>query len=285
MASRQARSTAFGAATFKAFEQHVDPPMRLFDDPIGQRLLTGAPAMIMRFAALRTPMRALMERMEPGLIGAMACRTRAIDDAVTQAVTDGARQAVILGAGLDTRAYRLPALTDLPVWELDAPQVQHAKVDAVTRALGAVPSHVRYLPIDFADQAIVDVLGSGSFDAGMKTVVIWEGVSQYLVREDVEQTLRFGGGLQPGSRLIFTYIPQTILDSPARVKTARRLKWHTGMDQQALASYVRPFGLQVIDDLGAAEYRQRYLAATGRHLTVFDTERVAVAEAVTAQTL
>ncbi|HEY2794398.1 MAG TPA: SAM-dependent methyltransferase, partial [Micromonosporaceae bacterium] len=158
MASNPALKTAFGAAMFKAFEQHVSPDVRLYDDRIGPRLLTGMPATIMRFSALRAPMRALMERMEPGLIGAMACRTRAIDDAVAAAVADGAQQAVILGAGLDTRAQRLPEFAGLPVWELDALQVQAAKVASVTRLLGEIPPQVRYLPVDFADQSIADVL-------------------------------------------------------------------------------------------------------------------------------
>jgi methyltransferase (TIGR00027 family) len=179
---------------------------------------------------LRTPLAALMNRMAPGLIGAMAGRTRAIDDAVNEAVADGVGQAVILGAGLDTRAYRLPALRRIRVWELDLEEVQQSKVAALTTVLGAPVATVTYVPIDFARTPIADALGSAGFDAGRPTVVVWEGVSQYLSRSEADDTIGFAGALAAGSRLAFTYVPQTVIDSPRHARTVRRMSWRTGYD-------------------------------------------------------
>jgi methyltransferase (TIGR00027 family) len=275
MATRRVRGTAFGAATFKAFEQYAPVGQRLFDDPVGARLLTGFPAAVVRHRLLRTPFSALMNRVAPGLIGGMACRTRAIDDAVTDAVAAGVRQAVILGAGMDTRAHRLPALRQVPVWELDLAEVQQSKL----ARLPAVPdaAAVTYVPIDFARTPIADALATVEFDTALPTVVIWEGVSQYLSRPDADATVRFVAGLAAGSRLVFTYVPRTVIDSPRHAKTVTRLQWRTGYDTATLGPTVTALGLDLVDDLGPDDYRTRYLEPLRRELVVFDLERVAVA--------
>lgn len=277
MATRRVRSTASGAAMFKAFEQYLPAGQRLFDDPIGPRLLTGFPGAVVRHRLLRTPFSALMHRVSPGLVGGMACRTRALDDAVTDAVAAGAGQAVILGAGLDTRAHRLPALRGVPVWELDLEEVQWAKRAALAAVDGAAAAAVTYVPIDFASTPIAEALASAGFDAARPTVVVWEGVSQYLSRAEADGTLRFVAGLAAGSRLAFTYVPQAVIDGPDHAKTVKRLHWRTGYDPATLAADLRGVGLELVEDLGAADYRTRYLRPLRRETAVFELERVAVA--------
>jgi methyltransferase (TIGR00027 family) len=272
---------------FKAFEQYTAVGRRLFDDPIGPQLLSGLPAVVVRHRLLRTPTAALMNRLAPGLIGGMACRTRAIDDAVTDAVATGVRQAVILGAGLDTRAHRLPALRRLPVWELDLDQVQRAKVAALSTVLPAtavtyVPidpaTAVTYVPIDFARTEIAGALVAAGFEAAVSTVVIWEGVSQYLSRSEAEATMRFVGGLATGSQLVFTYLSQAVIDNPEHARTVKRLQWRTGYDPAALGAVLSTLGLDLAEDLGADDYRVRYLEPLRRELAVSDFERMAVAD-------
>ncbi|MEV6851923.1 SAM-dependent methyltransferase [Actinoplanes sp. NPDC051411] len=278
MATRRVRNTAFGAATFKAFEQYTPAGQRLFDDPVGPRLLSGFPAAMVRHRLLRTASAALMNRIAPGLIGAMACRTRAIDDAVTDALAAGNRQMVILGAGLDTRAHRLPVLRQVPVWELDLDQLQRSKVAALSTATDAAVPAVTYVPIDFAHTPIAGALAAAGFGAAVPTVVIWEGVSQYLSRSEADATIRFVAGLASGSRLVFTYVPQTVIDDPRHARTVSRLQWHTGYDQAALGTVLSNLGLNLVEDLGADDYRARYLEPLGREIAVSDLERMAVAD-------
>jgi methyltransferase (TIGR00027 family) len=277
MATRRVRNTAFGAATFKALEHYQPAAQRLFEDPIGVRLLSGLPAAMVRHRLLRTPFTALMNRAAPGLIGGMVCRTRAIDDAVTDAVAAGARQAVILGAGLDTRAHRLPALRDTPVWELDLPPVQEFKRAALANVLGAPTPTVTYVPIDFAHTPIAEALATAAFDPAPPTVVIWEGVSQYLSRPEADNTLRFAGTLPTGSRLVFTYVPQSIFSDPRHAKTVTRLQWRTAFNPDRLAADLNAHGLHLIEDLGAEDYQTRYLKPAHRHMAVSNVERLATA--------
>src|SRR5688572_1762282 len=100
--------TADGVAVIRAIEQHAARP--LFDDPLAARMLSGWPAVV----AARRPLRWLflraLERVGPGFYGAVICRTRAIDDACRSALAAGTSRVVIVGAGMDTRPYRMPEM-------------------------------------------------------------------------------------------------------------------------------------------------------------------------------
>jgi methyltransferase (TIGR00027 family) len=268
MVSRRVRATAFGAASLKALERYVPSEQRLFDDPYAERILGGFPAFVVRHRALRRPYAWLMERAEPGLIGGMACRSRAIDDAARAALAGGTAQVVVLGAGFDTRAYRLEEMRPARVWELDLPEVQAAKRAAVTRVLGAVPPNVRFVPIDLTRQRPGPELAAHGFDPRSPALVLWEGVSQYLPMTAVEDTFRFVESLAAGSRFVFTYL----------LRRARSSTRPTGFEPGAVRDLLATFGLTLLDDLGCDEYRQRYLVPRQRTLTVFTIERVAVAE-------
>jgi methyltransferase (TIGR00027 family) len=276
MASKRVRSTAFGAATMKAMERHTPVALRLFDDPLAERLLTGFPRFAARHRVVRVLMRRMMDLAAPGLFGGMVCRTRAIDDATRAALRHGIAQVVILGAGLDTRAYRQDGMAEAAVWELDLPEVQTAKRTAVATAFGPAP-WVRYTPIDLTAQALGDVLADAGLRAAEPTLLIWEGVSQYLPRTAVDATLAYAATLAVDSRIVFTYVPRDILADTRHAATVRRMRWLTGLDPATLGTDLAERGLTLLDDLGAAEYQHRYLRPIGRDLAVFDQERVAVA--------
>jgi methyltransferase (TIGR00027 family) len=283
VAKRYVGSTAFGAAAMKGFERSVRPELRLFDDPLGPRLLPPLARAVVSLAVLRVPTRALVERASPGVVGGLACRTRAIDDACVEAVEAGCRQVVILGAGLDTRPYRLPALAGVDLWELDLPAVQQAKIAALTRVLGRRPARVRYVPVDFEHSSPGAALAQAGFDATAPTVVVWEGVSMYLPMAAVEQIFAFAGSLARGSRLVFTYVTLATLTGARSGWFARRFRWLSGFDPATLAQRLAPYGLDLVDDLGGAEYAARYLRPLGRRLPVFDVERVAIASVHSVQ--
>ncbi|WP_426504470.1 class I SAM-dependent methyltransferase [Dactylosporangium sp. McL0621] len=274
MARRQVAQTAFGAATMRAIEGSTPADMRLFDDRLVGRLLTGAPALIAHRAAVRAAFRAMMERLAPGFFGGVVCRTRAIDDASSEALASGTRQVVILGAGLDTRPYRMEPVRHAEVWELDLPAVQDAKKAAVARTLGALPDNVRYLPVDLAAGTAGNLLYRNGFDRNRRALVVWEAVSQYLCRPAVDAVLQFAGTLAPGSTLAFTYLtPAAFVDA----RQARRRGWTTGFPPDGLKAELSAYGLSLSADLGADEYQQRYLEPLRRNLTVFPIERLAVA--------
>jgi methyltransferase (TIGR00027 family) len=124
---------------------------------------------------------------------------------------------IILGAGFDARAHRIPGIERTRVFELDLPQPQQLKRARLEQALGASPPHVTYVPIDFDRQPLQEALAAAGYQARARTLTIWEGVTQYITAEAVDATFRaIARTAGPGSEVVFTYIHQGIIDGTAR---------------------------------------------------------------------
>src|SRR5262245_29014500 len=172
MRAGRASRTAQHNALFRALEGRLPRP--LFDDPWAQRFLRGR----YRLAGA-LPARAvarLIDRRWPGPRAAVCVRTRYFDDAIRQACADGLDQLVILGAGFDSRAHRLPGLERVRVFEVDHPATQAAKRAALPGARG----RVSYVALDFLTGRLEDALAAGGFTPGPRTLFLWEGVTNYL---------------------------------------------------------------------------------------------------------
>ncbi len=181
-----------------------------FSDPIAARLLR--PDELTIVAALRTgiPPAGWRDGIEHRLVataaGVAAARTIAIDEAIREHPTS---QVVILGAGLDGRAWRMPELGAADVFEVDHPASQADKRD---RAAGLPPMArgVRFVAVDFGRDDLGDRLAASGHDAATPTTWVWEGVIPYLTRPDVAATLRVVAHRSaPGSRLILTHVTPT----------------------------------------------------------------------------
>jgi methyltransferase (TIGR00027 family) len=175
-----------------------------FSDPIAVRMLRDDERdAVARARVDRAPSSG---RMQWELLRAtaeiMVPRTIAIDDAVRER---GNRQVVILGAGLDGRAWRMPELADATVFEVDHPASQQDKGDRVAD-LPAVTDRLHFVPVDFATDALDAALAQAGHDPDVPTTWIWEGVVSYLDRADVLATMRVVGRLSaPASRLVINY--------------------------------------------------------------------------------
>ena len=277
MTTKRVRSTAFSVATIKALEYQTPAAWRLYDDPYTARMLTGPSAWAARHRWLMGLLLSLGQRHMPGVFGGMSCRTRAIDDVCRISVSQGIRQVVILGAGLDVRAQRLPEFADCHIWEVDAPEVQAFKKQRVQHVFGSLPAHVTYVPTDFMRQNLADALRDAQFDAQAAALFICEGVSQYINAEANDAIFRFVGQCAPGSCLVLSYVLQRVFGDRLYGRFVKRLQWVSGFETVTLATRLMAHGLRLDDDLGAAQYQERYLAPLGRALPVFDIERVAVA--------
>ncbi|REF98244.1 methyltransferase (TIGR00027 family) [Asanoa ferruginea] len=275
-------TTAVGVALMRALEADVPVGQRLLDDPVSGRLLAGWPGLVARHRPARVTLGRLAEVAMPGMRGTAVCRTRVVDDWCRAALAAGAAQAVIVGAGLDTRPYRLAELAGVPVWEVDLPRTQAIKRAALARALGTPPANVRYLAADLNAGPPGALLADAGFDPGVPTLVLFEAVAQYLPESSVGPVLAWAGSLAPGSRLVFTYLPRRVIEQRAR--GARRYGWLSAFDPARLAAVLAGHGLVLGDDLGAADYRGRYPELAGRRLSLREIERVAVAEVKPAST-
>lgn len=139
-----------------------------------------------------------------GLIDHNVLRTEAIDAHLLDALRSGVSQLVILGAGLDARAWRLRALRDTTVFEVDHPATQRYKLDRI--AGRTPPTDIRYVAVDFESESFSERLQSVGFRANEPSVWIWEGVAMYLPLEAVNDTLRQVTSLsEEGSTLVMTY--------------------------------------------------------------------------------
>lgn len=132
-----------------------------------------------------------------------------IDEFVAGASHDGATQLLLLGAGYDTRATRLPELAASRVFEVDHPATQARK----RQALGSLARSVRYIPLDFECEPLAPALAAGGFDPGRRSCVVWEGVFSYLALGAIDLTLEaLVAACAPGSTILLTYVDQRALD-------------------------------------------------------------------------
>lgn len=152
-----------------------------------------------------------------GTAAMMLIRTKFIDEKLRQAIENGARQFVILGAGFDTRAHRFAhLLKDMKVFEVDSEATQTHKKRRVAEALGPEPANLTYVLIDFNRDRLLDTLIHAGFDPGLKTFFTWEGVSMYVAEEGVRATLGALAKTAPGSTLVMDYTTRGAIDFMTR---------------------------------------------------------------------
>jgi methyltransferase (TIGR00027 family) len=138
----------------------------------------------------------------------VVCRSRFTEDHLAACVGDGVSQYVILGAGLDSFAYRTARTTDGPdrIFEVDHPGTQDWKREHLAAAGIGEPDRVSYVPMDFERDSLAGRLGQAGFDPARPALVSWLGVTMYLTGAAISQTLAGIGGFAPGTQLITDYM-------------------------------------------------------------------------------
>ena len=223
MRRSQGSSTAKGTAATRAIETRKPPEVRICNDPLAGRL-----ADPLFFAFIRLFAR-YGERRTHGALTFIACRQRYIDDYLREHLETGTTQVVILGAGLDSRAYR-EGFATVKFFEVDHPSTQAGKIRKLKRILGGIPGNVSFVPIDF-DAETLDKLSACGFDPRGKTVFIWEGVTPYLTLQGVQATLDWiSANAAAGSSVVFDYQH----DSPADRSALRSLLSRLSGEARAL---------------------------------------------------
>ncbi|MFE0632195.1 class I SAM-dependent methyltransferase [Streptomyces sp. NPDC058864] len=285
--------TAQHVALFRALESVRRGP-RLFTDPYAASCLGPGYRLVVTIA--RCPgMAGFLERWidrrwPAGPRASAVVRTRLIDDLVVDALERGARQLVLLGAGYDSRAFRLEAARGAGVLEVDHPATQAVKrglAGAWSARAGRRGDGVRFVPVDLMRQD----LGAALRDAGLgadRVVVVWEGVTNYLDADSVHTTLTaLAATLAPGSRIVLTYMDRRALDGSggfdgvtAWADTVRAAgePFTFGFLPDELPAYLAERGLELTLDESAKEAAERYLEPLGRHEPAAPFYRVAQAE-------
>lgn len=281
-----AEQTAIGPMVIVAADQYETPPL-VFDPwaakilPFGGRIA----ASLTRWAAARRAFKAITDRRISGGWSNFLCRKRYVDDQLLSAVDEGIDAVVILGAGFDTRAYRLPEMATVPVCEVDLPGNVARKAAAVRRCFGGVPPHVRLLAVDFESDSLAEALTREGFGPDKRIFYIWEGVTMYLTEPAVRKTMESLSIAAPGSMLTFTFIRKDFLDGQEMYgaggiyeeAVVKRGLWHFGLDPDQVSGFLAEYGWQEIEQVGHQLYASRYLRPAGRDDVVSEIERAVYA--------
>jgi methyltransferase (TIGR00027 family) len=260
--SRTAHFVALGRAMADAGLSHVpdfrDPTARVFLSKKGKRSL----AKTERTA--REGKRGIGLEMARAMADMMALRTAAIDAAVRDAIAGGATQVVILGAGYDGRAWRMPELAGVKVFEVDHPATQGDK-RAHLSELPPAAGLVTFVSIDFERESLGPVLARAGHDAASPTCWIWEGVVMYLTRDAMRATAAaIAGRSAPGSTLIVNY------HTVHRRLVARLMFRLIGEPQisawtpEEMAADLGSVGFVVRDDSGMTDWNERFAQGRGK---------------------
>ena len=241
--------TAQRVAIRRAAHQLLDQP-RVLDDPLALRII-GSEAE----EALRSDPKE-HHAFSRAFRAFMAARSRYAEDELARAVAHGVTQYVVLGAGLDTFAYRNPH-PGLRVFEVDHPATQAWKREQLQAAGITIPPSLTFVPIDFEQQTLADGLEHSGFDASAAAFFSWLGVTPYLTREACMITLSFIAKLPTGSGVVFDFAVDPALLNAGQRQALDALS-------KRVARYGEPF--QLFFDPGKL---QDELKAMGFHRTEF----------------
>lgn len=270
MKANRTSRTAQYMAFFRALETKRSND-KLFSDSLAIYFLDSGLRLAVKASNVpffKTYLKNRIQKRIPGAYSSALARTKYIDELLERTIRDGVTQVIILGAGFDTRASRLDFLKTIPVIEIDHPNTSNFKIDVFKNQIGQLPQNVTFCQIDFNKQSLEDLARQHHFDFTKPTTIIWEGVTNYLTAEAIKSTFAFISKYAKGSFAIFTYVHQEVLVNPSAFYGGEDLlkdledieeRWTFGFSPEKLSNYLSDFGMTLIEDLGATEYRQRYL--------------------------
>lgn len=255
--------TAYRVAISRAAHQLIDTP-KVLDDPIALKIV-GADGE----ASIRTGGRQFESEFARRLRACFVARSRLAEDELAAAIERGVRQYVVLGAGLDTFAYRnsYPA-SQLQVFEVDHPATQAMKLQRLGAAGIAIPGNLTFVPVDFETQTLMQQLRAAGYRSGEPAFFSWLGVSMYLRPEVVIATLKEVAALaNGGGGIVFDYVTPFAGQSLARQVRLRLLTawlaavgepWRSYFDPDLLTQELGAIGFAEVADMGPEQINARY---------------------------
>ncbi len=210
-----------------------------------------------------------MEKLFPGLSSSIMARVRYFDDFVKNSIADGIEQLVILGAGYDTRAYRIEELKEnVKVFEVDHPNTQNFKIQKIREIFGSTPDRVVYVPVDFEQETFGQKLFNNGYNSSKKTLFVMEGLVMYIPPKAVSKILSFVmGNSGKGSSVIFDYYPESVVDGTCKLDIGVNIRNHLiqlgeplqfGIKENEVNNFLIEFGFSNIKNITSEDYRKAY---------------------------
>ena len=282
MTSKQTSTTAKGIAAIRALESERPAEARICYDPLA-RAFTGTP-----FYLLSKWLAGYGDRVSPGTRGFIVCRCRYFDQYLEECLQGPISQVVILGAGLDSRAYRTePKAKLVKFYEVDQPATQASKIERVRRFFGNVPDNPRFVAIDFNRESM-DKLLETDYSLSEPTLFMWEGVTYYLSADAVDTTLEWiHGNAGAGSHLIFDYVYRESLTASRRQGDISRMQRYShftgegmtfGIEKGTVEGFLSARGYTSIVNVEGDQLRDLYGKGPNKGLKVVGSYAVVHAD-------
>ena len=264
MANPKPSRSAEGVAGFRAIETQKPEAERICNDPYARAMIPNG----ILFSLLKLMIKSgLYERMAPGAIAFICGRERYIDDYLKVCLSEGFDQIVILGAGFDTRAYRISGIEHTRVFEIDQTATQEVKLKRLKKIIDPLPAYVTFVPMDFNTQELGELLQSSGYNEQGKTLFIWQGVTYFLTAEGVDNTLAFiANHSGPGSAVIFDYCYNETIHDTSRgygksLRQASRVSGEPylfGIDQGQVEPFLAERGFCDVLDVPLENIKSKY---------------------------
>jgi methyltransferase (TIGR00027 family) len=276
LTERTPSKTAVGAAALRAVHQMFDAEPKIFEDRVILSLLEPSVLEKIRQHSERYQSPRLLNLRSHILV-----RSRYIEDQLAEAAAGGVGQYVILGAGLDTFAYRQPTWArKLAIFEVDQAASQREKLDLLTRAGILAPTNLAYIAVDFEKQTLTSILPQYGFDPTRPAFLSWSGVMPYLNREAIEAVFRFAANLPVSSVIAFTFASSKSSVSTGmteNIAASLGEPWLTHFQPAELEQMLNGMGFSKISFLTPKQIEQRYIGNRQDGLSAFKGINTALA--------
>ena len=266
---KERSKTAETIAVVRMSESRKPEDERICYDPHAIRFISQA---VLDFAA-HNPEKykafvARNERLVPGASNSIVARVRYFDVVVKSSINDGLEQLVILGAGYDTRAYRIEGLSKIKVFEVDHPATQSIKIEKITEIFSSLHDHVTYVPTDLEVDKFGQRLLESGYNKSLKTLFIMEGILMYLSPEIVEDILSFivhNSG--KGSAILFDYIPLSVVEGTCELEAGQNWRkgvmevgepFLFGINDGEIQSFLVQRGFKNVKNMTSEDYKKAY---------------------------
>lgn len=285
--------TSYGIPMNKALGMLYPKEQRVYNDPFSEKILSGFGKWfikLMHFPRFHRFITNFYEKKFPGMLGYLFCRFRYYDDVVKECLQKNEIEVIVnLGAGMDCRAYYISGIEHLHYYEIDHPSVIEKKKDKIKKVLGKLPEYVTYLGVDFDKQSIEDALEKSGYKLSSKTLFIWESVSAYLTKEANDNIFNYVSKAAKGSKFVFSYVTMDFMNGKnlnhktlellhKRMIVKQELKLQHGFEQNEIEEYLSKFSIATIENIGANEFKERYIQPLDLKMDVVEMERIILAE-------
>jgi methyltransferase (TIGR00027 family) len=220
-----------------------------------------------------------IERFLPGLSNSIRAKFRYFDDFIERSIDDGIEQLVILGAGYDSRAYRMDGLMGkVKVFEIDHPSAQIVKIEKIKQIFGSLPDRVAYVPVDLGIDDLEQKLIEKGYDKSKKTLFILEGVIFYIPPENVDYILSFivkNSG--KGSAVLFDYFPKSVVDGTSQLEVGINIHYQLiqagepmqfGIEEGTVEKFLEERGFSQVCDVTSEDYKRMYFQGVNKDKSV-----------------